>query len=138
MEKTQRKPRAKKQEEEFLTKDQAYNEIYLKIREEVEVIRTTHKLDKLNSKGRTALMIPYLDSIGLDTLEKISEEAQRIANKESNLSATARLIVEQMCIRIAYRYQALLEHKNMENENPKEVKAKKTPKKKLEPKQKFD
>jgi hypothetical protein len=134
MEKTQRKPRAKKEEEKLLTKDQAYNEIYLKIREEVDEFRIQHKLDKLNIKGRTALMIPYLDSIGLDTLEKISVEANLIAQKKSNLSATARQMVESICIRIAYRYQVLVERKNMENENPKEVKSKKTPKQKVEKK----
>lgn len=134
MEKAKRKPRAKKEEEKLLTKDEAYNEIYLKIREEVEDFRIQHKLDNLNSKGRTALMIPYLDSIGLDTLEKISVEANLIAQKKSNLSATARQMVESICIRIAYRYQVLVERKNMENENPTEVKAKRTPKKKVEQK----
>lgn len=134
MEKAKRKPRAKKEEEKLLTKDEAYNEIYLKIREEVEDFRIQHKLDNLNTKGRTALMIPYLDSIGLDTLEKISVEANLIAQKKSNLSATARQMVESICIRIAYRYQVLVERKNMENENPTEVKAKRTPKKKVEQK----
>jgi hypothetical protein len=134
MEKAKRKPRAKKEEEKLLTKDEAYNEIYLKIREEVEDFRIQHKLDNLNAKGRTALMIPYLDSIGLDTLEKISVEANLIAQKKSNLSATARQMVESICIRIAYRYQVLVERKNMENENPTEVKAKRTPKKKVEQK----
>lgn len=131
MEKAKRKPRAKKEEEKLLTKDEAYNEIYLKIREEVDDFIKQHKLDKLNVKGRTALMIPYLDSIGLDTLEKITEEASLIAQKKSNLSSTARQIVESICIRIAYRYQVLVERKKMENENPKEVKAEKIPKKKM-------
>ena len=131
MEKAKRKPRAKKEEEKLLTKDEAYNEIYLKIRKEVKDFKIQHKLGKLNIKGRTALMIPYLDSIGLNTLEKISVEANLIAQKKSNLSATARQIVESICIRIAYRYQVLVERKNMENENPTEVKTKRTPKKKM-------
>lgn len=131
MEKAKRKPAPKKQEEKFLTKDEAYKEIYLKIREEVDDFIKQHNLDRLNIKGRTALMIPYLDSIGLDTLEKITEEASLIAQKKSKLSSTARQIVESICIRIAYRYQVLVERKKMENENPKEVKAKKIPKKKM-------
>lgn len=131
MEKAKRKPRAKKEEEKLLTKDEAYKEIYLKIRDEVEDFRNQHGLDKLNIKGRTELMIPYLDSIGLDTLEKITDEASLIAQKKSKLSSTARQIVESICIRIAYRYQVLVERKKMENENPKEVKAEKIPKKKM-------
>ena len=70
-----------------LTKDEAYNELYLQLRMESE--NKIKELDikdgqRLTANGKAILMIPFLDEIGLDSLEKISEEASKMANKTSN------------------------------------------------------
>ena len=102
-----------------LTKDEAYKELYLQIRTESE--NTIKQLDikegqSLTSNGKAILMIPFLDELGLDTLEKISEEASKMAKKESNLPTRARAVIETLCITIASRYNYLLAKKNESNE----------------------
>jgi len=106
-----------------LTKDEAYKELYLQIRTESE--NTIKQLDikegqSLTSNGKAILMIPFLDELGLDTLEKISEEASKMAKKESNLPTRARAVIETLCITIASRYNYLLAKKNESNETPEE------------------
>lgn len=106
-----------------LTKDEAYKELYLQIRTESE--NKIKQLDikegqSLTSNGKAILMIPFLDELGLDTLEKISEEASKMAKKESNLPTRARAVIETLCITIASRYNYLLAKKNESNEAPEE------------------
>lgn len=104
-----------------LTKDEAYKELYLQLRTESEnKIKGLNikKGQRLTANGKAILMIPFLDELGLDSLEKISEEASKMANKTSNLPTKARAVVETLCITIASRYNYLLVKKNEVNETP--------------------
>ena len=125
----------KEDQEQYLTKSEAYVEIYEALKTEIsEGIREKYgehlnKGMKLKAETLRKLMIPRLEELGLTDLEKISDEADKINAKTSKLSANDREVVFNLCAVVAFRYRVLINKITLENEEADNKAAEKAKKK---------
>jgi hypothetical protein len=103
-------------------RDAAYNEIYTNFRTDYEV-KYEQFLEKHGSDARMTadsermLVIPYLDKVGLDDLDKITNEALLIQNKTSKQPKAVRDCVVILCNSIVMKYRQIMANEAAKQNN---------------------
>ena len=75
--------------------------------------RSTPKGKRLNAKGRAKFPITILDSLGIDSIEKLHAEMMLIEQKQSRRSSAQRRAI----VRVFFNVELLNKYKDVSNKN---------------------